>query len=397
MSRGRGTLARRKGDENVSDDRTALCLGSGFLGLLRLLAWPLVTLGLGVLVGCSGTASKPAPTGPTVSGAPLPSSRAPVPTVSGTPLPAPRAPAPEPLSQVFESEDYVVTFAGGGETAEQLAVRFLGDVRRAWMIEDYNKTETFTAGQEIVIPKHPWNPSGVEPAGYQVVPVLTYYNLAPQAKGRLVMALATFEAQMRYLKEHGYRVVRLRDLLGASTLDRQLPLRAVVLTFNDGWRSFREYAAPILKGLRFPATVFIYSDFVGAGGALGWDDLRALDADGFDIEVESKTHGDLRIRRGESAEDYARRLDGELTQPLTLVKQRVGTAARVLAYPYGAHNEDVERAVKAHGYAAAFDVRRQANPTFAPPFALHRAQVYADMSLDEFAKNLEVFNETSGP
>jgi peptidoglycan/xylan/chitin deacetylase (PgdA/CDA1 family) len=301
------------------------------------------------------------------------------------------------LPQVFTSDEYVVTFAGPGETAEHLATQFLGDPRRAWMIEDYNHTHTFTVGQEIVIPKHSWNPTGVDPSGYQVVPVLTYYSFAPQAKGRLVMAVPTFEAQMRYLNEHGYRVVSLRDLLAAGTLGRQLPRRAVVLTFSDGWESFREYAAPILKGLGFPATVFIYTDFIGAGSALSWADLRALAAEGFDIEVESKTHGDLRKKSGESDDDYARRLDEELTQPLKLVQQYLGTEARALAYPYGAHDEEVERAVKTHGYEAAFDVRRQANPIFAAPLELHRAQIYADMNLDQFAKSLEVFDGTSGP
>jgi hypothetical protein len=32
-------------------------------------------------------------------------------------------------------------------------------------------------------------------------------------------------------------------------------------------------------------------------------------------------------------------------------------------------------------------------PIFAAPFALHRAQIYADMTLDEFARSPEVFDE----
>ena len=350
---------------------------------------------VGVLTGCGATAPKPALAAPPVSGSPA--REAPTPTTSTAPAPARRVPAPAPPPRVFESDEYVVTFAGAGETAEHLAAEFLGDPHRAWEIEDYNHTDTFTPGQEVVIPKHPWNPAGVELSGYQVVPVLTYYSLAPKAKGRLVMALATFESQMRYLQEHGYRVVSLPDLLAAGTLSRQLPRRAVVLTFSDGWESFREYAAPVLKGLGFPATVFVYTDFIGAGSGLSWAELQALAAEGFDIEVESKTHGDLRKRSGESDEDYARRLDEELALPLKLIDQHVGTPARALAYPYGAHNEELERAVKARGYAAAFDVRRQANPTFAAPFDLHRAQIYADMTLEDFAKSLEVFDDTSRP
>ena len=49
--------------------------------------------------------------------------------------------------------------------------------------------------------------------------------------------------------------------------------------------------------------------------------------------------------------------------------------------------------VKASGYMAAFTVRRQANPSFVSPLTIHRSQIYADMTLEDFAKNLTVFQE----
>ena len=81
----------------------------------------------------------------------------------------------------------------------------------------------FSPGQEVVIPRRPWNPAGVTPGGYQIVPILTYHNLGEQAKGRLVLAAASFREQMRYLKTNGYRVVSLGDFVEFTRLDRQLP------------------------------------------------------------------------------------------------------------------------------------------------------------------------------
>ena len=43
--------------------------------------------------------------------------------------------------------------------------------------------------------------------------------------------------------------------------------------------------------------------------------------------------------------------------------------------------------------AAAFTVRRQANPSFVSPLTIHRSQIYADMTLEDFAKNLTIFQE----
>ena len=209
------------------------------------------------------------------------------------PAAAPGKPPPRPAA--YQSEDFIVTFAQPGDTPETLAERFLGGADKGWMIEDYTGLRAFAPGQEVVIPRRPWNPAGVTPGGYQIVPILTYHNLAEQAKGRLVLAAASFREQMRYLKSNGYRVVSLADFVEYTRLNRQLPQRAVVLTFDDGYRAFKDLAYPVLKELGFTATLFIYTDWVGAGrGALSWSDLRELAAEGVDIQAHTKTHADLR-------------------------------------------------------------------------------------------------------
>ena len=50
-------------------------------------------------------------------------------------------------------------------------------------------------GQRLIIPRRPWNLSGVYASGYQLVPVLTYHDIGPQAKGRLVIAAKSFADQ----------------------------------------------------------------------------------------------------------------------------------------------------------------------------------------------------------
>ena len=42
---------------------------------------------------------------------------------------------------------------------------------------------------------------------------------------------------------------------------------------------------------------------------------------------------------------------------------------------------------------AAFSVRRQGNASFVRPLAGHRSQIYSEMTLDDFVKNLNVFQE----
>jgi peptidoglycan/xylan/chitin deacetylase (PgdA/CDA1 family) len=309
----------------------------------------------------------------------------------GRPTSAPVARV-EPLPDAFRSDDFVVTFARPGDTAETLAERHLGEAAKAWMITDYMGRDTFAAGDQVIIPLRPWNPAGVETNGYQLVPILCYHNLAQQAKGRLVLAASSFEEQMRYLKKEGYRVISLGEFVEFMSLKRQLPRKSVVLTFDDGYRAFKEFAYPILKELGFTATLFVYTDYVGAGrNALSWDELKTLAAEGFDVQGHSKTHGDLRRAPNETDAQFARRMQVELEQPLALFQQRLGGRPYYLAYPYGREDDDVVKKAKEYGYIAAFTVRRQGSAAFVHPLRGHRSQIYSEMSLEDFVKNINVF------
>ena len=295
---------------------------------------------------------------------------------------------------IFESEDYIVVIAKSEDTAASLATRYLNDASKDWMIEDYNGVTTISPGQQVVIPKHYWNLSGVSADGYQLVPVLCYHNLAPQSKGRMILAAKVFEDQMRYLKNQGYRVINLKQFVEFVSLKRQLPRRSVLLTFDDGYRSFLQYAAPVLKELGFTATLFVYTDYVGAGGnAFTWADLKKLQQEGFDIEAHSKSHGDMVRAGNEPANEYEKRLEAELMQPRALFQKNLGFAPDILAYPYGRQDDAVVRRAKERGYTAAFTVRRQGSPSFVDPLRIHRSQIYPEMSMEDFVKNLNLFSQ----
>ena len=338
----------------------------------RVRGWALGAVALVVTAACA-----------TASPSPEPTARAGAPT--------PGAATPEALPEAFESQDFVVAFAKPGDTSTTLAARHLGDAGRAWMIEDYTGKQSFAPGDEVVIPRKPWNPAGVTPEGYQIVPILVYHNIGPEQKGRMVMAAPRFEQQMRYLKSGGYRVISMREFLQFAEGARQLPQKAVVLSFDDGFKSFREYAEPLLRQLGFTATLFVYTDYVGGGrNALTWKDLRELSDSGFDVEAHSKTHGDLRRKPGESEADYAARMRAELGLPQTLFRQHLGRPATVLAYPYGSWDDDLLKQLDQYGYSAAFTVRRESNSAFITRRKIHRSQIYGEMSIEDFARNLNV-------
>jgi peptidoglycan/xylan/chitin deacetylase (PgdA/CDA1 family)/nucleoid-associated protein YgaU len=309
--------------------------------------------------------------------------------------PATKAPSRPGVKEgaVFESREFIVTVAKAGDTPETLAARHLGDPKKRWMIEDYMGVRTFSEGQEVVIPKLEWNPVGVFPWGYQLVPILVYHNISAQDQGKLSIASKTFDAQIKQLHADGFYTLSLTDFAAFTAGRRQLPRRSVLLTFDDGYKSFVQYARPILKDYGFGATLFVYSDFIGAGSALSWQELRSLSEQGFDVQAHSKTHGNLRRKEGESEAAYAKRIEAELAFPLTLYKKNLPRPVDALAYPYGEMDDDLIPYVVKYGYSVAFTVRRQSNAAFVSPLKISRSQIYSEMTMKDFTKNLIVFQE----
>ena len=330
--------------------------------------------------GCASTRSDPAPV-----------STEPSATSSGKPL-TPSGPKAAGALEVFESKDFIVAPARSGDTPETLAARHLGDARKAWMIEDYTGVRTFAQGQEVVIPKREWNPVGVFPWGYQLVPVLVYHNMGPEDRGRLVIGVKKFEAQMKALRAEGFQSVSISDYLEFTAGRKQLARKSVLITFDDGYRSFIQYARPILKDYGFTATLFVYTDFVGGGG-MSWKELSAMIAQGFDVQAHSKTHSSLRRKEGEPQEAYAKRIEAELAYPAEQFRKQLGRASDVLAYPYGDTDDELLPFVVKYGYVAAFTVRRQSNPAWAYPLKISRSQVYSEMALKDFTANLTNFQD----
>ena len=114
----------------------------------------------------------------------------------------------------------------------------------------------------------------------------------------MVMPRETFAAQMEYLARNQYNVIRLADLPDFLSGKRALPPRAVVITFDDGHVSTYQHAYPVLRQYGFPATFFLYTDFLGAGEGLNWThihDMAKSGANRFSIplKVPSKSGGTL--------------------------------------------------------------------------------------------------------
>jgi peptidoglycan/xylan/chitin deacetylase (PgdA/CDA1 family) len=164
--------------------------------------------------------------------------------------------------------------------------------------------------------------------------------------------------QLRILRRFGFKFVTLDQLFAAVDGLARLPRRPVLVTFDDGFLDLLEAGLPVLQSERVPAVAFVVSGLAGEtnkwDSARGAPELRLLDVSGLhalksagiDIGVHSMTHARLR-------ETTDRELAEEIVGA-TAALEDSEFEPQVFAYPFGEHDERIQRQVASAGLRAAF-------------------------------------------
>jgi biofilm PGA synthesis lipoprotein PgaB len=181
-------------------------------------------------------------------------------------------------------------------------------------------------------------------------------------------------AQFSWLKEQGYVSVDIDDLLAAQNGERPLPNKAVLFTFDDGYRGMYEQVFPLLRAFDYHAVLALVGRWsetpsgkdvmygrkpVAREYFLSWAQIREM-VDSGRVEIASHSydlhrglpanpqgntqaaavsrHYDADIGRYENDTQYRQRIRNDLQRNSDLITRRVGQQPRVMVWPYGAHN-----------------------------------------------------------
>lgn len=207
--------------------------------------------------------------------------------------------------------------------------------------------------------------------------VIVYHGVGDVAPERdpyhLLLPQAAFEWQMAYLARHR-RVVPLEAIV-EDRLPRGRPL--VAITFDDGYRSVREIAAPILLSHGFPATLFVPTRWLGQ--EMGWEpmpgpavplgimtaeEIAQCGRDGFEIGSHGHAHAHMARLSPEDA-------SADLTASVDCLTDLLGRRPRYVAYPWGEHSAAVRAAAQRAGVEAGFSI----NQVAAGPYARERVAI----------------------
>jgi len=307
-----------------------------------------------------------------------------------------REPTMADMDVVTQDERFALVRLQRNQDFTDLAHVFLGHRNEDWQIREVNADHSARSGQIVAVPLAPVNPSSVYSDGYRTLPILCYHQFsAGKASHQLELSAADFEAQLQYLKRNRYRILSFAEVEEIMLKGQPIPERAVVITIDDGYRSVYNVAWPLLQKHGVKATLFNYTDFIGAPAAMTWEQTREMAASGLiEIESHAKSHSSLsRQPTDNSQSGYIERLRKEIRGSNRAFKRHLGSAPRYLSYPYGNSSSEASNVAREEGIVLAATVTRGRNSTFADPYLLHRTMIYNNHDLTDFEKMLQTFRK----
>lgn len=185
----------------------------------------------------------------------------------------------------------------------------------------------------------------IAPSKY-VVPVIMYHSIDENVSSSLSVSPKSFARQMKFLRDFGYNVISLEELIGYIRDRRPLKAKTLAITFDDGNRNNYTAAYPALKKYNLPATIFVIVDNVGKEDFLNWDQIKEMSLNNITIGSHTLKHAYLTSLDSKS-------LENELVLSKKILEERIGKRVDVISYPLGGFNEAVKEVVKRAGYIGA--------------------------------------------
>jgi peptidoglycan/xylan/chitin deacetylase (PgdA/CDA1 family) len=184
------------------------------------------------------------------------------------------------------------------------------------------------------------------------VVVLVWHDVVPAKEVWFDTTVATFESQLTAIERGGFHVIPLERLRAHLAEGAPLPAKSLVLTFDDNGHGIYENAFPRLLRKRFPATLFVHTNFVGTTTAKRhntWAQLRTMVRSGL-ISVQSLTANHPPDLRALSDADVVH----ELRLSKFSLERRLGKPVYALVYPEDNYDDRLARLAAANGYALGF-------------------------------------------
>ena len=185
--------------------------------------------------------------------------------------------------------------------------------------------------------------------------VLMYHRFGEDDFPATNIRVEQFEAQLEHLRERGYTVVPLAQVIDALAGGEPLPERAVAITIDDAYRSVYTVGFPRFKAAGMPFTVFVSTEPVDQGlpGYMSWEQMREMAGAGASFANHGAAHDSVLEREsGEDRAAWLARVRANVAAGATRLAEELEPLANAFAYPYGEYTTAVADMLRDMGYVS---------------------------------------------
>jgi peptidoglycan/xylan/chitin deacetylase (PgdA/CDA1 family) len=217
-----------------------------------------------------------------------------------------------------------------------------------------------------------------------IIPVLLYHSVADEPSGdwRFSVPRARFEAHADAIEASGRTTLSISALASALRGERALPQRPAAVTFDDGFADSYDAVHSLLRR-GVCSTLYVITGEIGAPGRL--DRSRVMELARLP-NVELGAHS---VHHPYLDELEAREISGELEISKTELEDLIQMVVESFAYPHGAYDGRVRRAVIDAGYRSAAAVKNAVSHAADDPFAIARWTITRGTPASRVAEVLE--------
>lgn len=215
------------------------------------------------------------------------------------------------------------------------------------------------------------------------IPVFVYHVVSknPDMNNQYQFSLTEFKSQMDYLKAGGYTTLAIDKYFNIINKTATMPVKPVLLTFDDCTEDFYSNVYPILKQYGMKATQFAVSDWIDTPGHMTAEQLKTVMANGIDVQNHTADHSDL----NKLSHDRKYSIINDATAKIVSF---TGKTTLFCAYPYGNYDADTILVLKALGFKAGFTVDECLSTDTGDKYTLPRILISNGDSLSVFKKKL---------
>lgn len=212
------------------------------------------------------------------------------------------------------------------------------------------------------------------------LPIIMYHHISddPRFYGDYVIPVEMLREDFEYIKKNNITPISFSELKAFVENGTPLPQKPIILTFDDGHKSFLTKAVPLLEEYGYPANVNIVGSLAelytengdnnDRYAYLNYDDIRLINENPL-IELGCHTYAlhSLSNRRGcarlktENDADYNALITEDINKFNTLLFEITDCRPVIFAYPYGIRNDFLLELLKEQGFKITLTCREAVN------------------------------------